>query len=262
MSDSIAKPYSYTSQSSSKAPMPISIVIITLNEAERIGRLLQDLANQTYRSFEVVLVDSNSDDDTCRIAQQFHQSLPELSIHMMNKRGVALGRNTGAALSQHERLLFLDADVRLEADFLARASRQLTNKSVLIAGVYLNAKAMPHRFKLGYHLFNVGIYATQFIFPTAIGACLFSSKSIHERINGFDQSITLCEDCDYVNRASQLTPYRMLPMSFSFDPRRLRQDGYVKTGAKYLYANLYRLCVGEIRGGKLDYKFGHYRSDP
>ena len=243
------------------AQPPFSIIIITLNEAERIARLLQDLTEQTYRNFEVILVDSKSDDATCEIAKRFGHRLPKLSIHVMNKRGVALGRNTGAALAQYERLLFLDADVRLKPDFLARANQQLTDRELLVAGVYLNAKAMPHRFKLGYHLFNMGIFATQFTFPTAIGACLFSSKSIHERIKGFDQTITLCEDCDYVNRASQLTPYRMLPMSFSFDPRRLRQDGYVKTGAKYLYANLYRLFVGEIRGEKIDYKFGHYRSD-
>lgn len=240
---------------------PISIIVITLNEAERIGRLLEDLAQQSYRHFEVIVVDSNSDDATCSIAEQFSGRLPRLSIHVMNKRGVALGRNTGAALAQYERLLFLDADVRLKPDFLARASQLLTAKDLAVAGVYLNAKAMPSRFKLGYHLFNLGIFATQFVFPTAIGACLISSKSIHERINGFDQTITLCEDCDYVNRASKMTRYRMLPMSFSFDPRRLRQDGYIKTGAKYLYANIHRFCLGEIRGNKLDYKFGHYRSD-
>lgn len=242
-------------------PTPFSIIIITLNEAERIARLLQDLTEQTYRHFEVILVDSNSDDATCEIAKRFGHRLPKLSIHVMNKRGVALGRNTGASLAQFERLLFLDADVRLKRDFLAKADQLLTRKRLKVAGVYLNAKAMPHRFKLGYHLFNIGIFTTQFIFPTAIGACLFSSKSLHKRINGFDQSITLCEDCDYVNRAAKISRYRMLPMSFSFDPRRLRQDGYLKTGSKYLYANIYRLCIGEIRDERIDYKFGHYQSD-
>ena len=47
---------------------PISIVIITLNEAERIGNILRDLAQQSYQNFEVIVVDSNSEDDTCQIA--------------------------------------------------------------------------------------------------------------------------------------------------------------------------------------------------
>ena len=41
---------------------PISIVIITLNEAERIGNILRDLAQQSYQNFEVIVVDSNSED--------------------------------------------------------------------------------------------------------------------------------------------------------------------------------------------------------
>lgn len=47
---------------------PISIVIITLNEAERIGNILRDLAQQSYQNFEVIVVDSNSEDNTCQIA--------------------------------------------------------------------------------------------------------------------------------------------------------------------------------------------------
>lgn len=241
---------------------PISVIVITLNEAERIATLMQNLAAQTYRSFEVILVDSNSEDNTIALAEQFRQELPELTIHVMPTRGVCLGRNTGAELAQYDRLLFLDADVRLQANFLAKASALLDAKQLSVAGVYLNAKALSKHFKLGYHLFNLGIFTSQFVFPTAIGACLFSHKDIHQEIDGFDASITLCEDCDYVNRAAKITRFRMLPMSFNFDPRRLRQDGYIKTGSKYLYANLYRLCIGEIRHERLNYQFGHYQSEP
>lgn len=239
----------------------LSIIIITLNEAERIANLLNDLAEQTYRDFKVIVVDSNSDDDTVQIVNRFADALPNLAVHVMQKRGVCLGRNTGADLATGERLLFLDADVRLHADFLANGMRLLDSKRLDVAGVYMNAKALPKHFKLGYHLFNIGIFATQFTFPTAVGACLFSSKIVHERIGGFDDSVTLCEDCDYVNRASRVTRFRMLPLTFNFDPRRLRQDGYLTTGRKYLHANLYRLFVGEIREHKIRYEFGHYRSD-
>lgn len=74
---------------------PISIVIITLNEAERISNILRDLAQQSYQNFEVIVVDSNSEDDTCQIAASFRHQLPAISVHKMPKRGVSLGRNTG-----------------------------------------------------------------------------------------------------------------------------------------------------------------------
>lgn len=272
------------------SPTGISIIIITLNEAKRIRHLLDDLSAQTFRDFEVVLVDSNSDDNTCAVANSYLDKLPSLTVKRMQQRGVSLGRNTGAALANYERLLFLDADVRLDKRFLEKAAAHLQVKptstqaltassletndltaisrvndasqtaTLQVAGVYLSAKGLPKRFMLGYKLFNAGIFVTQFIFPTAIGACLFSTKTIHQAINGFDETVTLCEDCDYVNRASKLTQFRMLPLTFTFDPRRLRQDGTIKTGWKYLYANTHRLLIGEIREQKIRYDFGHYDS--
>ncbi len=241
--------------------MLMSVVIITLNEAERIANLLDDLARQSYRDFEVIVVDSNSDDETCEIARGFAKRLPSLTVHRMTQRGVCLGRNTGAQLARYQRLLFLDADVRLAADFLAKAARQLARRQLDVAGVYTNAKALPLHFRLGYHAFNVGIFASQFGFPTAIGACLFSTQSVHTALGGFDETITLCEDCDYVNRASQIARFGMLNLSFNFDPRRLRQDGYWRTGLKYLHANVYRFFVGEIRDHKIRYEFGHYKKN-
>lgn len=238
----------------------ISVIVITLNEAKRIGNLLQDLSAQRYRNFEVILVDSNSDDNTCTIAQTFIDKLPKLTVYVMPKRGVSLGRNTGASLASHERLLFLDADVRLDSDFLVKAVEQLNQKPADVAGVYMNAQGLPLHYRLGYKLFNTGIFMTQFFSPTAVGACIFSTRHAHQLLHGFDETIKLCEDCDYVNRAKKLATFRMLPISFRFDPRRLQQDGFVKTGIKYLHANLYRFFIGELRNDKIRYDFGHYKN--
>lgn len=237
---------------------PISIIIITLNEAKRIGNLLNDLVNQTYQHIEVIVVDSDSEDNTCELAEQFSDRLPDLNVHNMNARGVSLGRNTGAALAKHERLLFLDADVRLDSGFLAKASAKLDDSGLEVAGVFMSAKGLPLQYQLGYLIFNSGLFITQFVFPTAIGACIFSSRRVHEQLGGFDQQISLCEDCDYVKRASKTWRFRFLPMTFAFDPRRLEQDGFFRTGWTYLRANVHRLFLGEIRNNEIEYQFGHY----
>lgn len=238
--------------------MSISIVVITLNEQKRIGALLSDLSEQTYQDFEVIVVDSDSDDDTRTIAQSFDDRLPQLRVHNMEQRGVGLGRNTGAELAQFERLLFLDADVRLDPDFLSSAITQLNRNKLDIAGVYMGARQMPLKHKLGYRLFNFGFFTTQYVFPTAVGACLFSTRRVHQDIDGFDEEIVLCEDCDYVKRAAMTWRFRFLNLSFQFDPRRLDQDGVFKTGATYLKANIRRLVSGEMRNNEMNYQFGHY----
>lgn len=237
---------------------PVSIVVITLNEEKRIGRLLEDLSQQTHQQFEVIVVDSNSEDSTVEVAQAYESALPALTVHKMEQRGVSLGRNTGASLALHERLLFLDADVRLSPTFLTNAVEQLEQKQLEVAGVYMGAKALPAAHKLGYSLFNLGLFITQFTFPTAVGACIFSSKQVHQRIGGFDEQITLCEDCDYVKRASKTWRFRFLNLTFGFDPRRLDQEGIFKMGGTYLKANVRRFFLGEMRNNEMEYQFGHY----
>lgn len=237
---------------------PISIVIITLNEEKNIGRLLEDITQQTNQHFEVVLVDSNSEDNTIEIAKSYQERLPKLTIHKMTKRGASLGRNQGALIAKHQRLLFLDADVRLSKSFLEKADQNLEKTGLEVAGVYMNAEGLPLLHKLGYGLFNLGFFATQYVFPTAVGACIFSSKRIHKAIGGFDESIYLCEDCDYVKRASKTWRFRFLPMTFRFDSRRLDQDGVFKTGFTYLRANAHRIFKGELKDSQIKYEFGHY----
>lgn len=239
---------------------PVSIVIITLNEQKRISRLLSDLVVQNYRNFEVIVVDSASDDLTVKIANTYAPHLPNLRVHSMEKRGVSLGRNTGAKLAQYDRLLFLDADTRLEPDFLASAMKDLDKRNLDVAGVYRNVNKAPLKYKAGYGVFNAGLFLSQFFFPTAVGACLFSTKQTHRDIGGFDEEIELCEDCDYAKRAAKVARYRMLShtISFEFDPRRLIQDGYLSTGALYLRANIRRLILGEMHNREIPYPFGHY----
>ncbi|MFM2590153.1 glycosyltransferase family 2 protein [Vibrio sp. TBV020] len=238
---------------------PLSIVVITLNEEKRIGRLMEDLSKQTHKDFEVIVVDSNSEDATREVVAAYEASLPELTVHKMETRGVSLGRNTGAELAKYERILFLDADVQLESTFLANAISQLEDKQLEVAGVYMGAKNLPLVHKMGYGLFNLGLFVTQFVFPTAVGACIFSTKRVHQQLNGFDEEIVLCEDCDYVKRASKTWRFRFLNLTFGFDPRRLDQDGVFKMGATYLKANIRRFFRGEMRNNEMEYKFGHYK---
>ncbi|WCE30914.1 glycosyltransferase [Vibrio sp. SCSIO 43137] len=237
---------------------PVSIVIITLNEEKNIGRLLGDLSEQTNQNFEVVLVDSNSEDRTIEVAAEYSDILPKLTIHKMKKRGASLGRNQGALIAKNQRLLFLDADVRLDSEFLEKADHELEKSGLEVAGVYMNGKGLSPLHRAGYSLFNAGFFVTQFIFPTAVGACIFSSKRVHKAIGGFDEKIYLCEDCDYVKRASKTWRFRFLPLSFRFDSRRLDQDGIFKTAFVYLRANLHRIFIGELRDSQIEYRFGHY----
>ncbi len=239
----------------------ISIIIITLNEEKTIGRLLSNLKKQTIQNYEIIVVDSNSEDKTIQTAKSYLPSIPELTIHRMRTRGASLGRNTGANLAKYEKILFLDSDVQLKENFLENLLKQANKNKIEIGSCYIKLIKFNILQEIGYGLTNIGFFLTQYFSPTAVGACILSSKTIHQKINGFDEEIYLCEDCDYVKRASKYGKFKMIPQTFYFDNRRMEFEGNFKTTLKYLQANLTRMFFKkELKKDdcKIEYKFGHY----
>ena len=240
----------------------VSVIVITLNEENNLPHILTDLERQTAKNFEVIVVDSKSTDATVEVARSFLGRLP-LRIIEMSNRGASLGRNTGASRARYERLLFLDADTRLDSDFLEKAVEEFEARQLQIGGVYLKCHGTFSLIAAGIRLFNIGLWLGQYFFPMATGSCIFSTRTTHARIGGFDESITLCEDCDYVRRASkEKARFGMLRQNHYFNPRRLKQDGIFKTSWIYIRANFHRMFVGELYGNPYRYQFAHYDNSP
>jgi glycosyltransferase involved in cell wall biosynthesis len=84
----------------------VSIVIPVYNGASYIVEALDSIFAQDFRSYEVVLVDDGSTDDTSRIVSQYK----EIRYVRQDNRGVADARNRGVTVSRGEILVFLDAD--------------------------------------------------------------------------------------------------------------------------------------------------------
>ncbi|WP_107498160.1 glycosyltransferase [Thalassobius sp. I31.1] len=239
----------------------LSIVIITLNEEVRLPRLLGDLAAQTWTDFEIIHVDSQSEDRTVSVSRGYAAGFAAYRIIEMNGRGVSRGRNTGALAARGQRILFLDADTRLSPDFLKNAISELDQTGASLGIVGMSAEGLSWHYRLGFAGFNAGIRLTSRFFPTAVGACMLSTPDIHRKIGGYDESLSLCEDCNYALKAYRQDRHSVtvLKQKFRFDPRRLEQDGFASTGLTYLRANIRRFFVGELHNQEIPYEFGHYK---
>lgn len=60
----------------------VSIVILSKNEQKTIEKVLKALTTQTFKDFEIVLVDDNSTDKTLAIVENFSQKLPITILHL------------------------------------------------------------------------------------------------------------------------------------------------------------------------------------
>jgi len=95
---------------------PLVSVIVTVKNGERyLTQALQSIINQTYRNYEIILVNGESHDRTEAIARSY-----PLRYLQQSQPGLAHGRNTGILAAQGELIAFLDHDDLWTPDKLQR----------------------------------------------------------------------------------------------------------------------------------------------
>lgn len=108
-----------------------SIVVCAYLSHRTLARSLNSLRAQTFRDFEVVLVDSSPDDAGAEIARGY----PEVRLIRPGRRlGVHAARNTGVASTRGERVVFTDPDCVAAPDWLMELDRAFTVGHRLVGG--------------------------------------------------------------------------------------------------------------------------------
>ena len=103
-----------------------SIITATSNAALVLSRLLDSLAVQTCRDFELIIKDGGSTDATLDMAEFSANKLPALSLESASDTGIYDAWNKALSRARGEWVLFLGADDRLTGpDVLAQAKEHL-----------------------------------------------------------------------------------------------------------------------------------------
>lgn len=233
----------------------LSIIIPTLNEEEFLPDILKSIKNQSFTDYEVIVADSSSKDKTVDIAKSFGCKVTEGGRP-------AKGRNNGAKAARGEYLLFLDSDVTLSKDFLQNIITEFRQRKLGIATCYMTPLSKKAIDKVFHMIGNFVMFINQYIDPHAPGFCILVKKSIHEKIGGFDETLRVAEDHDYVKRTRKLGKFRVLKSDrILVSVRRFDTDGRLNVMWKYIYCELYLLFKGNIKKDIYEYKFGHYKKD-
>jgi len=227
----------------------ISIIIPTLNEEKHLPKLLESIKMQQVPC-EIIVADANSKDRTNAIARKYGCKLIQGGLP-------SKARNAGAAVAKNNIILFLDADAELPPGFLNHSLEHIQKHNLEVAGTYILPRSKKVIDRTAYHVGNLWMNTFKRIKPYAHGICIFSTKRVHEKIGGFDETITFGEDGDYVNRASNIAKFGMIKMPVLTSVRRFDKEGRIKSLFKYARLNLHRAVKGEIRKD-VNYKFGHY----
>lgn len=191
----------------------VSVIIPTYNRWPMVGEAVESILAQTYRSFELIVVDDGSQDGT---AEQLSGYGSRLRVLRQPRRGVAAARNLGVRISVGRYLAFLDSDDLWQRRKLAtQAAFMETRPEVQICqteeiwirrGVRVNPKRR-HRKPAGD------------IFRASLDLCLVSpsavmmTRDLFEREGGFDETFPVCEDYDLWLRIAADTPVHLIPQA-------------------------------------------------
>ncbi len=177
------------------APL-VSVIIPTYNRAALVAEALASVKAQTFRDFEIVVVDDGGTDGTWEVLSDCGEIRARRHPH---RRGVSAARNTGINAARGQWLAFLDSDDLWLPDKLARQMAYLTTRPSLCLcqtdetwvrrGVRVN-KPLRHRKVAGR------------IFLPSLERCMISPSAVmvHRRLfqdhGAFDETLPAAEDYD------------------------------------------------------------------
>ncbi len=202
-----------------------SIIIPTLNEEKYLPNLLEDLSNQNYKNFEVIVVDGSSKDKTLEKAKTFSSKL-DLAIIDSKQRDVGYQRNSGAKRASSDWLIFMDADNRVPNSFLADLKKVLDNdKKIDAFSCWIKVDEYPviHRPTVRFINFSFSLLGTE-----AMGAMIGIKKDIFSKLEFAEGQIY--EDADLIKRLSKAGyKYKYLQKpSYIYSFRRFEKEGTLK----------------------------------
>jgi glycosyltransferase involved in cell wall biosynthesis len=228
----------------------LSVIIPTLNETSYLPQLLRALRNQTRVPDEIIVADAGSVDGTAGLARAS-------GILVVPGGRPSVGRNAGAKAATGDIFLFLDADVQPAPDFIERALDKFRAAGGGVASCFIDTLTPNLTDRLIIEVSNSCMWAVRKISPHAPGFCIFVDSEIYRLVGGFDESLILSEDHDFVRRASKICTFHILaPVRIPVSFRRIEKEGLGMLMLKYLWCELHILINMPIHSLPFAYEFG------
>jgi len=235
-----------------------SIIIPCLNEEHFLPNLLKNLNSQTFKDFEVIVVDGNSEDKTVKVATEFPAKYP-FHLHSTTTRNVSFQRNLGAQKAIGNILIFFDADTQIPKNYLKRINQTFEKRHPHFLTTYIKADSYKPSEKMFASFSNLFLKIGEiFKLPFSYGAMQAVKKGAFFDVGGYDVTIKFGEDSELLQKIYKYN-YKVVVLAtprYIFSLRRLRAEGTLKPLIQYLQLNFHILLKGFKVPSKIIYQMG------
>ena len=189
----------------------VSVIIPTYNRAKKACRAVSSVLDQTFKDFEIIVIDDASTDDTIEKLKEFDNRIQV--IRHSDNRGVSSARNSGINKAKGKYIALLDSDdywlpekLRVQTDFF--------NKNP--DAVILQARELWIRKGKRVNPAQKHLKPSGDIFIPSLKLCLVSpsavmfKKSLLNEVGMFDEEFPVCEDYDLWLRIAYKYPVYLI----------------------------------------------------
>lgn len=176
----------------------ISVILCTYNRESYLKNCIDSVINQTFKDWELLVVDDGSQDQTFELVNSYVQRLPNIRYLKHRNRKLGYSKNVGIQASLGKYITFIDSDDSYKHNHLESRLKYMLNHPEI--------DIIQGGFECDEEIFVVDYFQPGKIInlrECVLGPTFFGKKKVFSELNGFN-NIAYGEDTDFWERAEKI----------------------------------------------------------
>lgn len=181
----------------------ISVIVPIYNAELYLEQCLESIKNQTYKNFEVIMIDDGSTDKSQEICKKFSNSDKRFKLICQKNSGVSAARNKGISEATGKYIYFCDSDDFCNIDIFETIMNKIGDNELVCFGYTKIYKNMQKNFILDNAISDFKVIKNLVFESDYVRGYLwnkfFNLKIIKDNNIRFNENIHFCEDMIFVS---------------------------------------------------------------
>lgn len=201
----------------------ISLIIVFYNEENYLDRCLQSVADQTYKDFEVILVNDGSIDNSLEVATKYLPKIYKGTVLTIENSGAAVARNTALQKVSTKYVTFLDADDVLHPNMMEEFVQEIerTKADLLVCDIEILSEdgliTLPSKWHEVYNNIHKSSELASTFYKEGIVETIWSKVFL----TAFAQNIRFDKDLKLFDDRPFVLEFILMSKSVQFLPKKL-----------------------------------------
>jgi len=189
----------------------VSVIIPTYNRAKFVTKAIDSVLAQTYKDYEIIVIDDGSTDNTQEVLQPY---MDKITYKYQENAGVSAARNTGIRVASGQWIAFLDSDDIWLPDKLASQIRCVNRTHAKVCFTNVKFTGKKKKLSLGKQ-YGEEVFQEPFDLILQDSFCLVVQtmvieKKLLEKVGCFDERLKVAEDTRLIYNLAFEVPFAFI----------------------------------------------------